>query len=107
MDKEKKDAASTARVKWKSPRPFFAIPGIKLPIHILQAFQIHFQSNLSITDEDKEDMFGLKPIQRKSAQNNVSLLTQQLQKRNFQSHNPFREYAKFDGNVRIFTCSLT
>lgn len=50
-------------------------------------------------------MFVEKPVQNKVEKRirKISLLTQQLQKCNFQQKNPFQDYARFDGNVRIIS----
>lgn len=48
-------------------------------------------------------MFGGKSIPyTKTHDKKISSLTQQLQDISYQPQNPFREFAKFDGNVRIF-----
>lgn len=45
-------------------------------------------------------MFGGKPVPcNLISEKRMSLLTHQLQKCTYQSQNPFKEYAKFDGNV--------
>lgn len=48
-------------------------------------------------------MFGGKNISAmKTHERKISSLTRQLQDISYQPQNPFREFAKFDGNVRIF-----
>ena len=60
-------------------------------------------------EEDKLDMFGGRDISTiKTEEKKISSLTRQLRDISYQPQNPFREYVKFDGNVRIiYICYIT
>lgn len=76
MDREKKQASKVKHVKWEP-------------------------SNEEISDRDFQEMFQRKEFRKKdpASKKSSSMLTEQLEQCPDLPHNPFMEYAKFDGSV--------
>lgn len=74
MDIERKKAAKVKHVKWE-------------------------HNPNTITSIQQSDLFQRKDFRAKASPRGQSLLTEQLEKCPNLPQNPFKEYAKFDGNV--------